>query len=316
MRAVGFLLLIAVPAGTALAHPHPGGIVVRPDGTVVAGDILGLRLLVIEPGGNWREIPGVGHIRGLAGAADGTVYGVSWGQGGGVWKLGPDDRPMPVLADFNGLVALGEQGSLLLAPVDPHGRGQHLEICSPSGQRSVLATLAEITALARHNGTILVAAGSTIHTIDADGSIQTLAEDVGTGLYGLALGPNGIIAAVHDQRQVVEVAPDGARRVLLVSEPPWAPTDVAVHDGVLYVVELAQHPCCWKGPRVRRVVAGQAPATLLTIDDGNHLHISPGERPFAWMVGVGTLAMVVFVLGVRMVRQRRRRTGIDPTGPA
>lgn len=152
-----------------------------------------------------------------------------------------------------------------------------------------------------------------VHTIDADGTIRTLAEEVGTGLHGLAMGPHGPIVAVYDQRQVVELAPDGERRVLLVSEPPWAPTDVAVHEGVLYVVELAQHRCCWKGPRIRRLVAGQTPSTLLAIDDGDHLHISPGERPFEWMVGVGTLALVMVVMGVVMVRRRKHRAGISPT---
>jgi hypothetical protein len=315
MRSVFLLLLIALTARTAAAHPHAGGIVVRPDGTVVVGDILGLRLLVIEPGGGLREIAGVGHIRGLAGAADGTVYGVSWGQDGGVWKLGGDERPKRVLGDFNGLLAPGEQGSLLLAPVDAHGRGQRIEIRSANGQRTVLTSIANITAIASHEGTIVVAAGSTVCTIDSGGTNKTLADDVGTGLHGLAVGSTGVIVAVHDKRHVVELAPDGARRVLLTSEPPWVPTDVAVADGVLYVVELAQHPCCFKGPRVRRLVAGRPATTLLTIDDGNHLHISPQERPLEWMVGIGAVAMVVFVLAVVKVRRRRNRSGISTSDP-
>jgi hypothetical protein len=301
-------------AGTAAALPHPGGIVVRPDGTVIAGDILGLRLLVMEPSGNWREIPGVGHVRGLAEATDGSVYGVSWGRGGGVWKLGPDGRPMPVLSGFNGLFAPAEQDSLLLAPADPHGRGQRLEICAPGGQRSELATLAEITAVARHQGTTVVAAGSAIHAIDAAGAFRTLADDAGTGLHSVAIGSQGPIVAVHGQRRVVELGPGGARRVLLESEPPWAPTDIAIHEGVLYVVELAQHPCCWKGPRVRRLVAGRMPVTLLAIDDGSHFHIAPWERPFLWLAGAGALTLIVLFLAAAMVRRRRRRLGIDSAG--
>ncbi len=151
--------------------------------------------------------------------------------------------------------------------------------------------------------------------MDADGTIKTLADGVGSGLYGLAMGPRGLIVAAYDQRQVVELAPDGARRVLLASEPPWGPTDVAVASGVLYVVEVAEHPCCFKGPRVRRLVAGLAPTTLLTIDDGNHLHISPGERPLEWMVGIGTVAMFVVILGVLKARRRRRRSRISPPDP-
>lgn len=108
MRSVGILFLIALVAGTARAHPHAGGIVIRPDGTVVVGDVLGLRLLAIEPTGKWHIIPGVGHIRGLAAATDGTVYGVTWGQGGGVWKLDSVDRPVAVLDELNGLMARGD----------------------------------------------------------------------------------------------------------------------------------------------------------------------------------------------------------------
>jgi hypothetical protein len=314
MKSVFLVMLIVITGRTATAHPHSGGIVVRPGGEVVAGDILGLRLLVIEPSGEWREIPGVGDIRGLSMSATGTVYGVTWGQGGGIWKLGNDERPTPVVSGFNGLFALGEQGSLLLAPADMHGHGQGLEILFANGQRSVLASLADIQAITRHERAIVVAAGSTIQTIDADGAIRTLAEDVGSGLYGLAMGPKGPIVTVQERRQVVELAPDGSRRVLLASDAPWSPTDVAVHEGMLYVVELAQHPCCWKGPRVRRFVVGQAPTTLLTIDDGDHVHISPRERPLQWMLAIGIIAMVVLFLGVARWRRVRHSTTAPSRG--
>ncbi len=306
---------MAIAARAAMAHPHPGGIVVRPDGTIVAGDILGDRLLVIEPTGKWRAITGVGHVRGLAAAADGTTYGVSWGEGGGVWKLGADDQLMPVVDVFNGLFELGERDSLLLAPVDELGQADSLVIRSPSGQQSELASLADIQAVARHEATILVAAGSSIYSIDVDGNLRTLAEDVGSGLYGLTMGPAGPVVAVHDQRQVMEIAADGARRVLLQSEPPWAPTGVAIHEGVLYVVELAKHPCCWKGPRIQKVVAGEVPTTMLTIDDANHVHISPGERPLEWMLGVGSLATAGLVGGLAIVRRKIRRSKSQERGP-
>lgn len=311
MRIVCVAILIALASGrTAMAHPHPGGIVVLPDGTVVVGDILGGRLLVIEAGGRLREIAGVGDVRGLALASDGALYGVSWQRGAGVWKLGADNRPTPVFANYEALLATGGQGSLFLAPIDAHGLGQHVEVRNPAGEQSVLTRLSDITALAWHQGTLYVAAGSTVHTIDADGTVKTLAAGVGTGLYGLAMGRHGLIATCYEKRQVVEIAPDGARRVLLTSDHPWSPTGVAVVGDTLYVAELAEHPCCFKGPRVRRVVAGEPATTLLTIDDGNHLHVFPGDRPFEWMVGVGAVTLIVVVVAVLKVRRRWQRAGI------
>lgn len=62
------------------------------------------------------------------------------------------------------------------------------------------------------------AAGSTVHTTDAAGTVKTLAVDVGTGLYGMVMGRKGLIVASYDQRQVVEISPDGARRVVLTSD--------------------------------------------------------------------------------------------------
>jgi hypothetical protein len=115
MRTLAIAIVAATTTGAAIAHPHPGGIVVRADGTIVVGDILHPRLLVIEAPGAWREIRGVGNVRELEQAADGTLHGVSQSHGIGLWKLGPDERPAPVLPDFHGLFALGEDGALVLA---------------------------------------------------------------------------------------------------------------------------------------------------------------------------------------------------------
>ena len=307
MRLLCIIVLVTVTGGTAMAHPHPGGIVVRPTGTVIVGDILGSRLLVIEPSGNWREICDVGHVRELEQAANGTIYGVSQSQGLGLWTLGRDERPVAVLPNFHGLFTFSEDGSLALAAADPHDRRPRLDIRSSDGRHSMLATLEQIEALAFDDQVLVVADGAAIRVVERDGKMKTLAEQVGVGLYGLTIGPEGPIVAVYGERTVVEIARDGTRRVLLTSEPPWAPTDVTFHDGALYVVELAQHPCCWKGPRVRRLVAGAAPATLFTIDDGDHLHLAPWEQPLQWMVGVGILAAVLSFWVILTIHRRTRR---------
>jgi hypothetical protein len=300
-------VLVAMSCGRAVAHPHSGGIVVTADGTVVVGDILGTRLLVIEPSGSWREIPDIGHVRGLARAADGTIYGTSWGQRGGLWTLGPSERQSLPLPGFLGLFALGKDGAWVLAPADSHGRGQRLEVRSPDGRRSVLAHLDQIEAIAWHDDAIMAASGSAIYSIDMDGTVTMMADKVGRGLHGLTMGENGPIVAVYESRQVVELSGDGTRRVLLTSEAPWAPSDVTFHDGALYVVELAEHPCCWKGPRVRQLVAGQAPRTLVTIDDEDHIHLAPWERPLHWLVGSGVF-VAACVSGVILAVRRRAKS--------
>ncbi len=194
----------------------------------------------------------------------------------------------------------------MLAPADSHGRGQRLEVRSPHGQPSVLAQLGQIEAVTWHDDSIVAAAGSAIYTIAMDGTFTMLADKVGRGLYGLTMGPNGPIVSVFESRQVVELSRDGTRRVLLTAEAPWAPTDATYRDGALYVVELAQHPCCWKGPRVRQLVAGKAPRTLLTIVDNDHIHLAPWERPLHWLVGGGVFVAVCFSCAIVAVWRRAK----------
>jgi hypothetical protein len=150
LRAV---VLLAAAGRAADAHPHPGGIVVRADGTVLAGDILRSRLIVIETSGAWRAVRGVGPVRELE-ERQGIVYGVS--QGTGLWMLDTDETTIPLLPDFHGLFTLGDSPSsgrgppagvggeekdrpLLLAPADALDRRPRIEILSAGGRRSLLA---------------------------------------------------------------------------------------------------------------------------------------------------------------------------------
>jgi hypothetical protein len=171
--------------------------------------------------------------------------------------------------------------------------------------------LGQVEALAAHDGGVVVADGSSVRIVDRGGATRTLADEVGKGLQGLVLGPRGPILAVYETREVVEIAWDGSRRVLLTAEPPWGPTDVALGDGVLHVLEIARHPCCWKGPRIRRVVDGKAPVTLLAIDDRHHEHSSPW-RPFGLgvLAGAGLLAgLIAAGWAIRSTVRRLARRG-------
>jgi hypothetical protein len=189
------------------------------------------------------------RLKDLELAADGQIYG--GGRGQGLFRLGADDRPIPVLNDFYGLFARSTDGTMALAPADAQGRWPQLEILSPDHHRTPLAALGQINALAWHGRSIVVADGSAIRSIELDGTTRGLAEEVGKGIQGLAIGPNGPVLAAFEDRAVVEVAPDDMRRVLLRFEPPWAPTDVTFHGATLYVVEYAAPSQGWKGPRVR-----------------------------------------------------------------
>ena len=80
-----------------------------------------------------------------------------------------------------------------------------------------------------------------------------------------------------------------------------------MHDGALYVVELAQYPCCFKGPRVRRIRGGGS-TTLLTLDDGNHLHLLERWLPLALAIAVAAVVAVVLI--------RRRRKAPHHSQPA
>jgi hypothetical protein len=310
-RAYCFVVLAAaLPGGAVKAHPHPGGIVVRGDGTVFAGDILQPRVFMIEPSGKSRELAGVGHVRDLALAPDGTVYGVS--QGAGLWNLGVDGRVEAVRSEFRGLFTFASDGSLVLAPADSLDRRPRLEFESPKSMRTTLA-MGQIDSLTHLGDAIAVGDGSAVRIASKDGAIETWTHHIGEGLHGLAATPRGLVVAVYNERRVVELTNDGTQRVLLTSEPPWAPTDVAFHDGAVYVLEFAQHPCCWKGPRVRRVIGGEPSSTLLTIDDGDHRHPvyeSPWFILGLYIAGGATLTATAAMWAGsairRQVRTRRR----------
>jgi hypothetical protein len=297
-------VLAAASAGAASAHPHAGGLVVLPDGTVMAGDVLGSRILVIAPDGTWRAYEDVGHLRGLARTTDGTTYGVTWGSGGGVWVLEEDGRRtlVSLAGGRDGLIAAGGDGALLFAPVDAMGVATRIDSWLPPDPRQRLVSVSDVTAFTHHAGGTAIAVGDRVALVIGEEE-RELAAGLRGGIHGLASSQGGLIVAHFGGREVVLIGDDGRRRVLLASEPPWAPTDVAFVDGSLYVLELAQHACCWKGPRVRRVAADGSVTTLVNFDAGSHLHVSPRDRPMQWLVGSMAVAAVS---ALTLVRRRRR----------
>jgi hypothetical protein len=250
---VAFMLVLM--AAVAEAHPHPGGIVVLPDGTIVVGDMLGSRMVTFA-GGEPRVDGRIGHVRELE-ISGGVVWGVSVGQG--LWRLDGDGF-VRVLPEFHGLFARGPGSVLYLAPADSLDRRPRL-----LRDGKPLAELEQIEALAHDGERLWVVDGEAVRTVGDDGAVTTVAERVGRTPLGMALVPGGAVVAVFGDRRVVEVG--ARRRVRFESTPPWGPVDVAVRGAELFVVEYAEE-CCWKGPRVWRVPAAGAPELVGSFESG------------------------------------------------
>jgi hypothetical protein len=139
-------------------------------------------------------------------------------------------------------------------------------------------TLAEmnegVTGLATSgDGVIYVASWSAILKVKTDGTVSTMAKDITlpecdwdppdhnqsnhkTCFRGIAVDSEGTVyAAATACRRVAKITPAGTVSIVLRSEAPWTPTDVALHDGAIYVLEYTNandgHDETW-APRVRK----------------------------------------------------------------
>jgi sugar lactone lactonase YvrE len=131
------------------------------------------------------------------------------------------------------------------------------------------------------SGVLYVSDGSSIRMVTRDGAVTTLARDLvakpggsppsgGAGsLFGLAVGPDGAAyAADHSGRRVVKLTADGQASVAATTEPPWAPTGVAVAGADLYLLEVGSSPARVNfGPRVRKVTPSGKSEILATVPE-------------------------------------------------
>jgi sugar lactone lactonase YvrE len=131
------------------------------------------------------------------------------------------------------------------------------------------------------DGVLYVADEAAIRKVARDGAVTTLARDLvakGPGLlpvgranhlFGLAVAADGIAyAADYGSRRIVKVTPDGRSSTASESEPPWAPTGVAVVGDDLYLLEVGYTRTGGSlGPRVRKVSASGKVAILATVDE-------------------------------------------------
>jgi sugar lactone lactonase YvrE len=194
-------------------------------------------------------------------------------------------------------LVMGEDGKLYYPSV--RESSVRLLRADPRAGTSAFVTLPRSVAgaaLGWINGLATGPAGSLYYTEDnairrvtRDGRVSTVAtvaaltdrpvvpgSDSRPYLRGLKVDANGVVyvADAADAR-VLKITADGKVSTLLQLEPPWAPTDVAVFEGNVFVLEflhtLGDDRLAWM-PRIRKITADGKSTVILTVDQ------MPGAR--------------------------------------
>jgi sugar lactone lactonase YvrE len=196
-------------------------------------------------------------------------------------------------------IAIGQDGNLYY----PSGRPDNLQLMrtNPAGGTSVFAKLPNATtgaplmhingiAAAANDGSIYYTEDGSIRRITAKGSVATVATvtaladgpsipgiELSQYLRGLNVDAKGVMyVADSGDARVLKITPGGSVTTLLQLESPWAPTDVALHGDVLYILEFLHTPgddrVAWM-PRIRKITPDGKSTVILTVDQ------MPGARP-------------------------------------
>jgi hypothetical protein len=275
---VATLLLFSITA--AVAHP----------GSAIAVDRRGVVYFVDTGGGVWMIPPG-GKLTRHAGPA---FHWMALDPTGKFEKV-----PLPKTSDAE----IRAAGSLLLSSdfpitVGSDGALYFAEFANgnlrmirfaPDGTRSVRATLPGPSEwingiTAGPDGSLYYTEHTAVRKVDAKGTVTTLAEKVAVPdcatipaneplpvpyLRGLALGADGrVYVAAAGCGVLLEISPRGVVKTLLRTSAPWSPTDVAVHDGSVYVLEYlhtaSDNRVEWL-PRVRKIARDGTVSTIAAI---------------------------------------------------
>lgn len=263
MRAIllSVALLAAVPA---LAHPG-AAIAVAADGRVYFVDTGGGVFSIHKgrvarhegPAYHWFAFDPAGRFR-----------NTSWPSvpNGTIQTAGP----LILSSDFP--VTIGGNGVFYY----PDGSGGRVRIVGvrPNGATSVHATLPGtirwINGLAPGpNGTLYYTEDAAVRKIDARGRVSTVAEGVSVAnctpipgntrpyLRGLAVANDGTVyVAASGCGVLLKIDPRGRVSPLLRTSSPWAPTDVALAGGEVYVLEYSHTAADDRRqwfPRVRKI---------------------------------------------------------------
>jgi sugar lactone lactonase YvrE len=131
------------------------------------------------------------------------------------------------------------------------------------------------------DGVLYVSDHDTVRKVTRDGAVTTLARDLvvrapasepfggSNHLFGLAVAADGTVyVADHGSRRILKITPGGRAATAAMSEPPWAPTGVAVVGDDLYLLEVGSTRTGGSlGPRVRKVSASGKAEILATVSE-------------------------------------------------
>lgn len=284
VRIAGLFTLLAV-AGRAQAHPA-SAIVVDEKGQVYFV-YTGQGLMKIDAGGKVSTVYASrgGHWMALDA---GGVFARR--QPKYFRRVTPDGvKPALVFADGGAPLVVHPDGNLYYgswdSKTDPFAPGAlTVTRMSPDGTCTNFAPSLEKTLADMNEGVtgvavgpdkaIYVASPSALLKVTTDGRVSTVARGIVVDdcewnppdhnqadhrpwLRGITVAPDlSVYAATTACRRVVRITPDGKPTVVMKSEAPWSPTDVALHDGSVYVLEYTNanggHDERWV-PRVRKL---------------------------------------------------------------
>ncbi len=292
MHLLAILILLAVSASTANAHPG-GSIVV---------DALGQVFFVDTGEGVWRiNTQGrlsLYHTRSYHWMAIDENGRFARSQSLGSFDRGEFERVSPagaipaliVSSDYP--VVVGRDGGLYYVPYNSEGPRQMIRKM-PDGSRSVLANLPATGGdkpmqwvngiAAGPEGALYFSDNDAVRRIDSAGTVSTIrggiqAPDCANPLpdtpklpylRGLAVHSNGAIYVVANGcRTVIQITPQGAIKTVLKAEGHWSPTGVAIFGNDIYVLEYLHTPGGdrreWT-PRVRKIASDGSISTVATI---------------------------------------------------
>ena len=213
-------------------------------------------------------------------------------------RITPDgEKPAIIFADGGAPIAVVRNGALCFGSNweggDKHPPGG-LTVSQQTveGKLSILSTnLAEmlrgrnegVTGLAAAaDGSLYMTSPSRIWRLTPNGGVGRYASRVTEcdedlppnwqrpGFRGLCVTPDGSVYAAATGCHVVVKLTNEVCQVMLKSEPPWSPTDVAWHNGNLFVLEWTNpngHVSDGWRPRVRKVARDRTVTTLVEVKE-------------------------------------------------
>lgn len=193
-----------------------------------------------------------------------TTYSFVRDEAGNMYSARPAHEPDPP-AKGTPPAEPGQNPAVILVRRAPDGTTTDIAGGGPAGRdgRGGAAGFTNLRWLAAAaDGTVFAVDAGSVRRIARDGTVTTLARDIGETvtflswtrplhmLMGLAPAPDGgVYVANYGARKLKKIAPDGTVSVVMTSPVPWSPSGVAVApSGDLYVLE-----CAFTSTRVRRI---------------------------------------------------------------